>query len=610
VAAPGANAATPVQSYSLPPAGTFQVVWHGNGHGHGLSQYGAYGASKAGLDWKKILAFYYPGTTLATTSQKTLRVKLSGGFAKTCLYAPTANSVTVAGHKITQAGYVRLIRSGTQFQIKVVPLGTANPCAGAAGAAGTQISGSPITASTVTATSTTGYLRLMRTDGTSRDYYGSISAVASGSSQLTVNTVGIDQYAQGVAPRESPASWGVTALSAQAVAARSYAVYESQHAATGATYDICDTPSCQVYGGRQWYDSKGNVTASDDPAAVASNKGVIVTYNGSVAFTQYSASNGGRTANGGYPYMPAKADPYDNVSSGDPYLNQSKLVASSTLASYFGFKTATAIDITQRDGGSTGYVISAVVYGTNAAGAIVSRAVTGATLQNALGLSSTYFSITPALPAGVVSYLNLAYRLLVGRAPSQAMLLSHGTDLQKGTPAASVLNGLVKSGDANTFQTEQLYAQILGRGPSASLLKARAKSIKKGDYLKVEARLFGSSAYYKRVGGTATKFVTSLYKNPLVLDRAASSATITHWVKLIQRGKSRTSVAKAILMSTPQQRKQARNAIKAVLGRSFSTASGERAWMKAYVKTGYWSERFIADELADSKARKKYGIKR
>ena len=37
----------------------------GYGHGVGLNQYGALGQAKANRTYRDILAFYYPGTTLA-----------------------------------------------------------------------------------------------------------------------------------------------------------------------------------------------------------------------------------------------------------------------------------------------------------------------------------------------------------------------------------------------------------------------------------------------------------------------------------------------------------------------------------------------------------------
>ena len=44
---------------------------------------------------------------------------------------------------------------------------------------------------------------------------------------------------------------------------------------------------------------------------MAATKGLYLTYQGAPAFTQFSASSGGWTADGGKPYLPTKADPYD-----------------------------------------------------------------------------------------------------------------------------------------------------------------------------------------------------------------------------------------------------------------------------------------------------------
>src|SRR5690606_37109539 len=51
------RAATKDAAYSI--AGT------GNGHGVGLSQYGAYALAKQGYDYQYILKYYYTGTTIS-----------------------------------------------------------------------------------------------------------------------------------------------------------------------------------------------------------------------------------------------------------------------------------------------------------------------------------------------------------------------------------------------------------------------------------------------------------------------------------------------------------------------------------------------------------------
>ena len=66
-----------------PTSGSFTIRGAGFGHGHGMSQYGAYGAAQKGLGWKKILAFYYPGTTLGTMAPgTTLKVWVTADNAR------------------------------------------------------------------------------------------------------------------------------------------------------------------------------------------------------------------------------------------------------------------------------------------------------------------------------------------------------------------------------------------------------------------------------------------------------------------------------------------------------------------------------------------------
>ena len=53
------------------------ISGHGWGHGVGMSQWGAYGYAQNGFTYDKILAHYYPGTVLATTTVKSIRVLLA-----------------------------------------------------------------------------------------------------------------------------------------------------------------------------------------------------------------------------------------------------------------------------------------------------------------------------------------------------------------------------------------------------------------------------------------------------------------------------------------------------------------------------------------------------
>jgi peptidoglycan hydrolase-like protein with peptidoglycan-binding domain len=72
----------PASTVEAAPAGdeavvAFLVRGVGNGHGRGLSQWGAYGRALAGQTWQQILAAYYGGTVSGTASRSDFRVRLT-----------------------------------------------------------------------------------------------------------------------------------------------------------------------------------------------------------------------------------------------------------------------------------------------------------------------------------------------------------------------------------------------------------------------------------------------------------------------------------------------------------------------------------------------------
>ena len=397
----GTSPAHAAETYPLPPSGSITVTGNGNGHGHGMSQYGARGAAIAGLTAAQIVAFYYPNTTLATLAPwLQIRVYLPSAGGNTCIQAVPGLSATGLG-ALRTAGVTRfrLVPYGSGLALQQ---GTGPGCTGAGWS--TYAAGLP---AQVDLSSSRGYVHMYRSDGTSTDYRGSIGALRSGSGELTINRVSLDDYAMGVAPREMPASWQSAAVQAQAIAARSYGEYAREHN-TGRPYDICDTDWCQVYGGMTHYDAAGNVLWRDDPAAVAGNANRVIQYRGATAFTQFSASDGGWTVDGGQPYLIAKADPYDDAASGDPYLDWTRTVPVAQIAAYFGLREVSSVVITSRDGHGAwgGRVLAGQVVGTTSTGASRTISTTGWGLQAAMGLLHNWFTIgvpTASAPRAVTA---------------------------------------------------------------------------------------------------------------------------------------------------------------------------------------------------------------
>src|SRR5262245_43227315 len=81
---------------------TFVISGHGWGHGVGMSQWGAYGYAKHGVTYDKILAHYYPGTSLAPAPVSSMKVLLYDKVKKIVVSSPDDFSVVDATGAVTQ----------------------------------------------------------------------------------------------------------------------------------------------------------------------------------------------------------------------------------------------------------------------------------------------------------------------------------------------------------------------------------------------------------------------------------------------------------------------------------------------------------------------------
>ena len=122
---------------------------------------------------------------------------------------------------------------------------------------------------------------------------GTLEVAAHRSSMRLVNAVDLESYTQGVVPAEMPVSSPLEALKAQAVVARSHALFIKEvtrrHSRDG--YDVCDGEHCQVYAGARAESRRSR-------EVVDSTRGRIVTYRGRVAHVIYSSNCGGHTQSG------------------------------------------------------------------------------------------------------------------------------------------------------------------------------------------------------------------------------------------------------------------------------------------------------------------------
>lgn len=342
-------------------ATTFVIRGRGWGHGVGMGQWGAYGQARRGVAYDRILAHFYRGTALAQAPSSSVRVLIWEGKAKYAV-SSTAPFRLVDGEGGTYELAPGRYAVGTDLKVAVDP---ARPAQSLAGPLTFVPGGTPLEVGSAKAAK-------------GRPYRGSLQLQVVGKRLQAVNVVGIDAYIRGVVSQEVPEDWPLEAVKAQAVAARSYALAQRRDGAVL----YADTRS-QVYGGVNGESPVGN-------RAVAATTRQVLTYDGRVATTYFSASSGGRTApaadvfSGGkaIPYLVAVDDPDDKFS---PYHNWGPVALA-------GAKVSRLL-------GTPGVTDLRTVPGTGRAREVVTTGKTGETrlrsseVRFALGLRSTWFSV-------------------------------------------------------------------------------------------------------------------------------------------------------------------------------------------------------------------------
>lgn len=372
-----AASAAPEAKVSVPDDATITLTGHGWGHGHGMSQYGALGAAKQGLTAAEIVGFYYPGTTL-TTLKATVKVLITGDRDNTTVVLPrTGLMVRDLGAKTTivlpDNGARRWRLAATTAGDSVLSFLTDRwrTFRVLEGDGQFAAKGRPITL--VTPTGQVAYR------GTLRSWRPTPNATT----RNTVNILKLDSYLKGVVPREMPASWLPAAVQAQAIAARTYASYERANPLS-ATYQICDTTSCQVYGGYSAEDPRAN-------QAITATAGQVLTYEGEPAFTQFSSSNGGWSSAGSAPYLAAAEDPYDEAAGTNPNHDWTTTLDARVVERRFPkLGNLQGITILSRDGnGEWGGRVGQLLLD----GSDTDLFVSADTFRRVLGLRSTWFSL-------------------------------------------------------------------------------------------------------------------------------------------------------------------------------------------------------------------------
>lgn len=227
-------------------------------------------------------------------------------------------------------------------------------------------------------------------------YRGTLRIIYDGSYIKVLNKVSLEDYVKGVLPSEMSPSWNMEALKAQAVAARTFALYSKsrQHSASSG-YELCNSSHCQVYCG------SGKETASTNQA-VDATYGQVMYSDNQVIYAAFHSSSGGATENsenvwGNYmPYLRSVTDddsksPYHDWTARFTVAQMEQKLASSGKG--VGSLQSLAMVPVSGSGALTARSSSGRAYGIRFTGSSGNITLTGEQARSIFGLKSALFNI-------------------------------------------------------------------------------------------------------------------------------------------------------------------------------------------------------------------------
>ena len=210
-----------------------------------------------------------------------------------------------------------------------------------------------------------------------------------GQNLLVVNEIDVEDYLYGVLRTEVPYYWPLEVLKAQAVCARTFALYQSS-VNSKSDYDLTNDVYSQVYGGKSSEKFWTN-------RAVNKTFGEVLTYRDKIFPTYFHSTCGGHTENvtrvwgGDLPPLRGVKDPFCKRSSHYRWKNTIKLSEIQNRLSAAGYKVGKISAITTDQRNASGRVQEVTIKSTK--GTIK---IPGNKFRNLVGinlLKSTNFSV-------------------------------------------------------------------------------------------------------------------------------------------------------------------------------------------------------------------------
>ena len=399
-----------LSAISSPHAGANEVVFYGQGSGHGvgLSQYGAKAMALGGATYRQILHRYYSGVSILSLrsaaggtflereqlplwvgllqGQSSTSFEIEQGSADLCF----DSSGSCIGRALQQETWVfSYIGQGycafslSQAGGALAQVGQSGPC---------DASVRPLSEETT-----------FRVPRKARSYRGTLrlrSPDSDGTFHLALQT-DLESYLRGVS--EVPESWPIGAIKAQVVATRSLAAWTllnrgpeqlfSDARQSECHCNITDDASDRVF--------RGYTGESDHPnwvSAVRATEAEVISDAGAVAYGLYFHSSAGATENysdvfseGTFPYLmsvndsPAISDLVDN-----PLRRWGYSVKARSISTLFNVSWVNDVQVTAHN--PTGSVRSVAISGIRSGRPVVDE-VGGVDLQMALGLPSAVYEV-------------------------------------------------------------------------------------------------------------------------------------------------------------------------------------------------------------------------
>jgi stage II sporulation protein D len=386
-----AVSATILPAASARAGDPFTLYGSGWGHGLGLSQWGAYGLASDGWTSTQILTHFYSGTKVSKITDPPGDIRVALASAEDALHLTAeAGPVRLSVQRAVGGTPVGKIPDGETWVVRSVD--GAYEVHDADGAVvGGKTWGGP--ASDLFATYADHGARVTVPEGGATYNRGTLefnlTACAQNCSLRLIARLPFEEYLLGIG--EVPSSWPSEALRAQAVAARSFALYKIRKYGLQPTCNchLTDGSNDQVYIG---WDKEGGLDGHRWIKAVRSTAGSIVTYKGAVALTVFTASDGGHTEDlnvqwgtplATYPYLAGVCDPGDYTAA-NPWTDWSREFTAgaltTALAPYTGDIGAVS-GFGKIDRGVSGRIEDAVVRGVKG-----TASVSGTEIRSALAL--------------------------------------------------------------------------------------------------------------------------------------------------------------------------------------------------------------------------------